>query len=88
MPLPEAPEKESLNTVDQPDGGPGTVVADADVTGTASVSATTMAGTASQTRTRRSRDVRVVLSRDMRMQVIRLLDGSWVTLAKPDSQVP
>jgi hypothetical protein len=88
MPLPAPPEKESLNTVDQPDGGPGTVVADADVIATALVSVSIMAGTASQTRARRSRDVRVLLSRDMRMQVIRLLDRLWVTLCGLDSQVP
>jgi hypothetical protein len=88
MPLPAPPEKLSLNTVDQPDGGPGTVVADAGATATASVSATIMAGTANQTRTRRSRDVRVLLSRDMRMQVIRLLDGLWVTSCGLDSPGP
>src|SRR5258708_716500 len=55
MPLPAPPEKLSLNTVDQPDGGPGTVVADAGAIATASVSANIMAGTGHPNKTPRSR---------------------------------
>jgi hypothetical protein len=59
IPLPDDPPKSSLNTVDQPEGGPGTAAAAGEAP-TAALSAIAMAGAAIHAVARRSRGVWVV----------------------------